>query len=407
MRSQLDSNARKRPFGMKERWRIAVLLAVVIVVYANALRNGFTLDDNIYIVTNPMVTHFSIRGLFAPTAYNNVFRPLLFGSFALNWAIEGARPFGYHVLDLLLHGAVTLLLYLVLKKLLESIPQGALAAWVAALLFAVHPLHTEAVDSISARSELLAMAFLLGAWLLHLSDRPILALIAFLLALLSKESAVAFVPLVLAGDYARGRGKPIFRYASVAGLAVAYMAILWKAQGGKFGEKSVSFLDNPLAHLPASLRILNALRISWKYLGLHVFPAALSCDYSYNEIPIYGNWRFGVAAALATLLVLALLALGFSHWKAGMVSRRGNLPVRVCRHGKPARVDGNNHGRAARLPALRWLLPSRRPPLGPARESPGQGSLGRARDPGLGPGAAARSPATGTGTTISFCFGPP
>jgi protein O-mannosyl-transferase len=291
---------------MKERWRIAVLLAVVILVYANALRNGFTLDDNIYIVTNPMVTHFSIRGLFEPTAYNNVFRPLMFGSFALNWAIEGARPFGYHVLDLLLHAAVTLLLYLVLKKLLESTAHGALAAWVAALLFAVHPLHTEAVDSISARSELLAMAFLLGAWLLHLSDRPVLALIAFLLALLSKESAIAFVALVLAGDYARGKLKPIFRYVSVAGLAVAYTAVLWKAQGGKFGEKSVSFLDNPLAHLPASLRILNALRISWKYLGLHVLPAALSCDYSYNAIPIYGNWRFGAAAALAILLVLAL-----------------------------------------------------------------------------------------------------
>lgn len=224
---------------MKERWRIAVLLAVVILIYANALRNGFTLDDNIYIVTNPVVTHFSIRGLFQPTAYNNVFRPLLFGSFALNWAIEGTRPFGYHVFDLLLHAAVTLLLYFVLKKLLESIPQGALAAWVAALLFAVHPLHTEAVDSISARSELLAMAFLLGAWLLLLSDRPILALIAFLLALLSKESAVAFVPLVLAGDYARGRRKPILRYASVAGLAVAYMGVLWKAQGAS-SEKNPS-----------------------------------------------------------------------------------------------------------------------------------------------------------------------
>ncbi len=296
---------------MRERWRIAVLLAVVILVYANALRNGFTLDDNIYIVTNPMVTHFSIRGLFEPTAYNNVFRPLMFGSFALNWAIEGARPFGYHVLDLLLHGVVTLLLYLILKKLLESTAHGALAAWVATLLFAVHPLHTEAVDSISARSELLAMAFLLGAWLLHLCDRPILALIAFLLALLSKESAIAFVPMVWAGDYARGKLKPIFRYASVAGLAIAYMAVLWEAQGGKFGEKSVSFLDNPLAHLPASLRILNALRISWKYLGLHVFPAALSCDYSYNAIPIYGNWRFGAAAALASLLVLALWLWAF------------------------------------------------------------------------------------------------
>jgi protein O-mannosyl-transferase len=292
---------------VKERWRIVVLLSVAFLVYANALRNGFTLDDNIYILSNPMVTHFSLRALFEPTGYNNVFRPLMFGSFALNWAIHGARPLGYHVLDLLLHAAVTLLLYLVLKKLLESVSQGAMVAWVAALLFAVHPLHTEAVDSISARSELLAMAFLLGAWLLHLYDRPILALVAFLLALLSKESAAAFVPLALAGDYARGKFKSILRYASVVGLALLYVGVLWKAQGGKFGEKSVTFLDNPLAHLPASLRILNALRISWKYVGLDLYPAALSFDYSYNAIPVYASWRYGLFAALGLLLVLGLL----------------------------------------------------------------------------------------------------
>jgi Tfp pilus assembly protein PilF len=296
---------------MRERWRIAILPAVVMLIYANSLPNSFTMDDNMYILTNRMVTNPSLRGLFEPTSYNNVFRPITFATLALNWLIAGAGPFGYHLLNLLLHAAVTVLLYLVFRKLLDSFAQGPTVAWVAALLFAVHPLHTEAVDSISARSELLAMGFLLGAWLLHLVDRPVLALLSFVLALLSKESAVAFVPFLLAGDYARGKLKPLYRYASVVGVALVYLALLWKIQGGQFGEKAVSFLDNPLAHLPASLRILNALRISWKYLGLHVFPAALSCDYSYNAIPIYANWRYGVAAAVATFLVLGLLLWAF------------------------------------------------------------------------------------------------
>lgn len=296
---------------MKERWRIAILPAVVILVYANSLLNSFTMDDNMYILTNRMVTNPSLRGLFEPTSYNNVFRPVTFATLALNWRIAGAGPFGYHLLNLLLHAAVTVLLYLVFRKLLDSFASGPTVAWVAALLFAVHPLHTEAVDSISARSELLATGFLLAAWLLHLVDRPILALLSFVLALLSKESAVAFVPLVLAGDYARGKLKPLYRYASVVGVAVVYLALLWTIQGGQFGEKAVSFLDNPLAHLPASLRILNALRISWKYLGLHVFPVTLSCDYSYNAIPIYASWRYGAAAAVATFLGLGLLLWAF------------------------------------------------------------------------------------------------
>jgi Tfp pilus assembly protein PilF len=300
---------------MKERWRIAILPAVVILVYANSLLNSFTMDDNMYILTNRMVTNPSLRGLFEPTSYNNVFRPVTFATLALNWRIAGAGPFGYHLLNLLLHAAVTVLLYLVFRKLLDSFASGPTVAWVAALLFAVHPLHTEAVDSISARSELLATGFLLAAWLLHLVDRPILALLSFVLALLSKESAVAFVPLVLAGDYARGKLKPLYRYASVVGVAVVYLALLWTIQGGQFGEKAVSFLDNPLAHLPASLRILNALRISWKYLGLHVFPATLSCDYSYNAIPIYASWRYGAAAAVATFLGLGLLLWAFQAGK--------------------------------------------------------------------------------------------
>jgi protein O-mannosyl-transferase len=291
---------------MSERLRIALLIAVTLLVYANALLNGFTLDDNLYVLRNSMVTHFSLRGLFEATAYNNVFRPLTFASFAMNWAAAGARPFGYHLFDLLLHAAVTLLLYLVLRNLLAAVPRGATVAWVTALLFAVHPLHTEAVTSISGRSEVLAMGFLLGAWLLHLFDWPILALVSFVLALLSKESAIAFVPLAIAGDYARGQWKSLYRYGAIAGTAVAYLALLWKVQGGRFGEQSISFLDNPLAHFPAGLRIPNALRIAWKYVGLQVYPATLSCDYSYNAILLYSKWQRNAPAMIAAICVVAL-----------------------------------------------------------------------------------------------------
>jgi tetratricopeptide (TPR) repeat protein len=77
-------------------------------------------------------------------------------------------------------------------------------------------------------------------------------------------------------------------------------------QGGRYGEKGVNFLDNPLTILPPSLRILNALRVAWRYVGLHVYPATLSCDYSYNAILLYSNWRHNLPPLLATVAVLAL-----------------------------------------------------------------------------------------------------
>jgi Tfp pilus assembly protein PilF len=149
------------------------------------------------------------------------------------------------------------------------------------------------------RPELLAAGFLLAAWILHLGDWEIPALICFALALLSKESAAAFLPLVVVGDYARGKWKPPLRYAWIGGLTAIYLGLLWKVQGGRFGQPGIALLDNPLASLPTGWRILNALRVAWKYVALQLYPATLSCDYSFNQIPMYKDWRHTLPAAMA------------------------------------------------------------------------------------------------------------
>jgi Tfp pilus assembly protein PilF len=88
-------------------------------------------------------------------------------------------------------------------------------------------------------------------------------------------------------------------------------------QGGRFGEKGISFLDNPLASLPTNVRILNALRIAWKYVALHFYPATLSCDYSYNSIKLFAGWSHAALAAFGISFVLAL-------WSFALVTgRRG------------------------------------------------------------------------------------
>jgi Tfp pilus assembly protein PilF len=294
---------------MKDSLRIVLLLAVVALIYGNTLRNEFTMDDGIYVLRNSQVTQASVQGLFAANKLTNVFRPVTFATLALNWRLGGARPFGFHLFNLILHACVTWLLFLLLDELLGASPQAKIVAFAAALIFAVHPLHTEAVASISGRAELLAAGFLFAAWILHLNDQQIPALICFVLALLSKESAVVFLPLLLVGDYARGKWKPILRYAFFAGITLLYLGILWKVQGGRFGQVTIAQLDNPLAVIPPQWRILNALRVAWKYAELHFYPAKLSCDYSFNTIPIYMDWRHTLPALLA-----AMAAVGAWIW---------------------------------------------------------------------------------------------
>ena len=285
---------------------MGLLLAVVAFAYGNTLLSDFTNDDiQLYVIRNPQVTHPSLRALFSPNKFTGVFRPVTFATFALDWKIgQGFAPW-FHVINLILHAIVTLLLYTLLQKLFQGVDQGNALALAAALLFAVHPIHTEAVASISGRAELLGAGFLIAAWLLHLNDREVPALFCFVLALLSKESAIVFLPLLILGDYLSTNWKSTLRYLRAAGVTVLYLAVLWKVRGNHLGMAYVFFLDNPLFGIPAGPRILNALGVAWKYVGLQFYPATLSSDYSYNQIPLYSAWRYALPAALATVAAVA------------------------------------------------------------------------------------------------------
>ena len=289
--------------GMKDRRLIGLLLAAVALVYGNTLVNQFVLDDNLYITHNAQVVDPSLHRLFSPNPVADVFRPVTFATLALDWALSGPEPVEYHLVNLALHAGATLLLYILLQELLGSAPEGKTVAFVAALLYAVHPIHTEAVAWAVGRAELLAAGFLFAGWILHLRNRPLESLACFALAMLSKESAIAFLPLVLLGDYATGKWKPRLRYGFAAGLALLYLGLLWKVHGGRFGPEEISIVDNPLLALPAGWRILNALRAAWKYAALQIYPAVLSCDYSFNQIRVYRDWRHTLPAALAAAAV--------------------------------------------------------------------------------------------------------
>ncbi len=318
--SQPTVRTSAKPVVGSTEFRILILALIAIAVYANSLPNDFVLDDGLYITQNPQVTHFSLRAILAPHKASNTFRPVTFGSYALQWLAGGPRPLWFHLLNVLLHAGATLLLFFLLRKLFENLPHSETLSFTAALLFAVHPIHSEAVAGITGRAELFAAAFVFAAWLLHLRDGELAALICFALALLSKESAIAFAALAPAGDFVRQRWKPALRYVRLIALSLSYIALLWFVQGRRFGQPAVSKLDNPLAELPPRWRILNACRVAWKYLALQLYPAHLSSDYSFSEIPVYRDWQHTLPAALGVLFILAV-------WLWALRKRRAALAL--------------------------------------------------------------------------------
>lgn len=174
---------------------IIAVIGAAVLAYATSLLGGFTYDDYPLIVENPALRAPGVFLRLLATSYwgdttttGGLYRPLTM----MTYAVQGTTPFGFHLVNLILHTTISALLI----PLLTRLGATTRAAAAAALIFAVLPIHTEAVASIVGRAELLSALFLISSWLLLLEKQTPLkwlaALAAFTLALLSKESAAIF-----------------------------------------------------------------------------------------------------------------------------------------------------------------------------------------------------------------------
>ena len=324
------------PSSRRERllWG-AFLAAVCIAAYANGLTGTFTYDDKAIVRDNPRIRLpsrvpeiFSTSYFGSPRGSGTAYRPVLLLSYAVQWWIHGKNAFAFHSVNLLLHIAATLLLGSLLLRAGVSEAVSRLAA----LFFAVLPVHVEAVTSLVGRGETLAAVFVLGYLLLALEPRSGLrrvlrfaaALLLYALGILTKESA-AVAPgllfLLLAYRAPEG-GGPVSRfvaalrkgaifYAASAAVLLGTLFLRSWVLGGFLRAPgwSVFEVENPLEPLSTARRIANASAILLRYAGRTLFPLHLSADESAWSIRMLSPLSFVAIAAVVLLAAAAILAI--------------------------------------------------------------------------------------------------
>jgi tetratricopeptide (TPR) repeat protein len=288
-----------------------LIFVATLLVYASVLRGGFLWDDDAYVWNN--ATLRSLHGLsriwFEPGAVEQYY-PLTYTVFWVEYHLWGLNTLGYHLVNVLLHALDAVLIGLTLTRLRLR------GAWLAAFLFAVHPVHLESVAWITELKNVLSGFFYLTALLAYLDfeenrapSRKILALALFTCALFSKSVACTLPVVLLLVAWAR-RGRVTRREALDAapffGIALLIGGLTLWVEKAIIGSSGLDLAFSPAA------RVLIAGRALWFYLGKLLWPSPLVFIYplwSVEPLP----WAQSAFPA-AVLAALALLWRARARW---------------------------------------------------------------------------------------------
>ena len=319
----------KRMQGIAQRLLPAAgLAALVLASSATGLANGFAYDDVPVIRENPRAhTLADPLNLFVTSYWPRdhggaLYRPLTVLGFALQWTIGHGSPLVFHIVSVLLYLALGLLVYALARRILPPGP-----AWVAAAIFAVHPVHVEAVGNVVGQSELLVALYAALGVLLYLRARRAedlraresVALFGLtLLAGLTKETGLMLPAFVAAAELLavddrrplRERARVLAPTGVLLGVAVAIVVVMRRfALDTLVGE----YAAIPLGGLDARGRLLTMLGVAPEWFRLLLWPARLSAEYGPPELD--AATTFGARQALG----LALLGLAGA---AALAARR-------------------------------------------------------------------------------------
>jgi tetratricopeptide (TPR) repeat protein len=321
------------------RYALALLAlsTLTVLAFSNAFQSGFILDNK-GLLLDPRIRDITPANLalifrhsyWWPNGESGLYRPVTTLSYLFNYAFlgDGENATGYHTVNLVLHlGNVWLAFALALRLIRSFWPATLLTG-----LWAIHPALTESVTNIVGRADLLVAMAVLSGMLLYLKARESSGgrHIAFLSALglvtaigvLSKESAVAILPLIVVYELVWWNGpssrSALFAGLAATGLPIAAMLIARWTVLSASPAAEFPFTDNPIIGADWWMGRLTAMNVILRYLGLTLWPWNLSCDYSYRQIPVATGSIFDWLGYVALIIIAAASLLFFRRNRSGI-----------------------------------------------------------------------------------------
>jgi Flp pilus assembly protein TadD len=307
---------------------LLLLILCVMAVNLNTLSNGFVYDDVSQVVNNSWITSIKyIPEIFSKdathasiTGYSNYYRPLMNISYlACYYLFAGAKAWGFHLVNVLFHLAATVMVYVLTARLSRDGQPEAdrffTAPSIAALIFALHPIHTEVVAWVACVPELTFTLCCLISFYFHINsleqssrrDRA-LSVVFFGIAVFCKETSVTLLPMLLLYEYLFRPERPGLRqlaerYLPYLGPIALYAALRLNALGGVAPMRRH-------ADLSTFQHLLNVPVLFAQYLGKLILPVNLNIFYVLHPVLSVGELGFLVSlAAVAAFLGLALFFL--------------------------------------------------------------------------------------------------
>ena len=297
---------------------IAAVLALVIsfVLFGNGIGGDFVFDDTIVVVGNPFINE-NLDGFwkiftnpyFAYQPRPGLYRPLTIASYSLNVFTFGFSPVSFHVVNILLHALASFLIFILFYRL-----GGKIVAFAGSAFFLFLPIHVEAVTSIVGRAEILSLLFIVTAMLLVIQKKYVLASGAFFLGLLSKEMAIAFLPIFLFLEFywhKRTIKETVKKLLYLVPSVVFYATLRYVALGKYFLQNDATPIYNPIKFASPLSGFWTSFKVFYLYFEKTFFPISLSSDYSFNQISLVQNPFVSVGTILGVVIFGLLIFLFF------------------------------------------------------------------------------------------------
>ncbi len=304
---------------------VSIILLVSFAVYFNSLFNGFVYDDNSLILENkwireirfiPEIFSTSIWG-FDEAYLSNYYRPLISIIWMFNYYIFGLNPLGFHLVNILFHSGVSVLVFMITvillrKSRLSTSTFYPLVPFIAAMLFAAHPIHTEAVTWVSVTDLPFTFFYLLSFYFYiegeESKSKYLLSVVSFFLATLCKETALTLPIILLAYDYFFRNNRDCIsshlkKYIFYLIATGVYFVLRFNALGGFAPVKQHT-------ELTMYQSIINIFPLFTQYLEKLIFPMNLNAFHVFHPITSIFEMKGILSLAVTvTFVVLTFIAL--------------------------------------------------------------------------------------------------